>query len=262
MLDSRTTSAASKVIPSIVTSAANEGNAAFGASNGDSNNGTALLPRVSATQSQSRSSTTGHDSRSPSNNSRPNTFPSRPGTSLKDSLKEYISNEDPSWKQDAKQILRKFGRLLRSQYPNIIENLKTIHRKPFASYRGSIAYESARNYSFINVVHPRNRKGLRSSWSCIDLKTFRNTQGVDLDGSVDRLGQEGESRVIHIRSNSFNTRFDLRNSNLRRKIVPAESGSESDTNDYYITESDPETEDDDFDFEEVLTCVTNVVSID
>lgn len=187
------------------------------------------------------------------------------GKPLKESLLEYIANEDPTWKRDAKLILRRFSRLLRAHFPNIVENLGVIHRRPFASYGSNVGaqYLSLNNsQSFSPPALSRGmrkrQRGIRPSWSCIDLRTFGTRLGVSFsfeneDGGVDRLPEERR----HVRSNSFNARFDLTGYTLRKKIVPTkqhsdgESGDDSEELETTDSESDSDSDFDDLDVEEV-----------
>lgn len=200
----------------------------------------------------SQNSQRASSSQRPTSSAQSETMESGNNLSLKESLQGYVF-EEPSWKIDAKQVMRKFGRLLRKQFPNIIDNLHSIHNRPFAAYSGSIRYESSNNYSFIEAQPTTKKKPmLRSSWSCIDLQTFRNKKGVNLEDP----SNDQEEPQRHVRSNSFNARFDLRDSRPRKRIGKMKdrpesvaSGSEGE----YTSEDDQDSESasEDFDFEEV-----------
>lgn len=103
----------------------------------------------------------------------------------------------------------------------------------------------------------KKKGSLRASWSCIDLQTFKNKQGVNLD---DPFTDRDEPRR-HVRSNSFNTRFDLFEHRPRKGIWKKEEGlrpeTESDENSTSSeSEQDSDSDSEDFDFEEVYLKLT------
>lgn len=132
---------------------------------------------------------------------------------IKTALREYIATDIPSWKKNPQDTMRKFGRILRQQHPNIEENLRIIHANPY--YQSSSKYYSSKSDSFeVRTLNKKEALGLRKSWSLLNLKSFKNRTGIQLD----YLDKTENISTGLVRTNSFNTRHDLKSAKIRNPI--------------------------------------------
>lgn len=95
-----------------------------------------------------------------------------------DEIREYIGQDQPSWRRKAKSLVQQFQRLLERRHPGLHNILGQLHRrlvpKPIQPLYTSVMTGSI-------GITTRRLPGIRKSWSLIDLKAVH--EGGDISKS-------------------------------------------------------------------------------
>ncbi|KAJ3011207.1 hypothetical protein HKX48_006972 [Thoreauomyces humboldtii] len=160
----------------------------------------------------------------------------RPYGTLKDSIREYISEDRPSWKRAARELVRNFRNILQDCHPDFHNILGRLHRRPFPR-RIQPLYLSEHTGSI--DPRPRRLPNLRKSWSLPDLQLIARAE--------DR-GSTAEATQTLRRSNSFGAvhqfgrRYQIRQlfeeASMERHVAMEEQERYSDRNSENSEEED------------------------
>ncbi|KND02215.1 uncharacterized protein SPPG_09051 [Spizellomyces punctatus DAOM BR117] len=153
--------------------------------------------------------------------SRPWTTTTASGTSLNSSIsksqlrasiREYITQDTPTWRRKAKDLVKQFQSILEMQHPNLIALLGHFHRRPVPKPAQPVYISS---HSGTIISRSAKVPNLRASWSMLDLRQFSKMENEE---------EESKQRVLK-RSNSSGVLFALgKDPKLRRPLPGAAIG--------------------------------------
>ncbi|KAJ1568846.1 hypothetical protein HK096_005102, partial [Nowakowskiella sp. JEL0078] len=161
---------------------------------------------------------------------------------MRNDIKSYISQMQPSWKKHRNTLSKQFRRIVRFHFPNITKLLTRAHRHPFSS-QAHLIYPSMYNNTF-RIAPRRSLHGLlRRTWSQLELNNLypihmqisdnatedllyqefneglhermnEKTQykGESTQSEKEQVVREGKWPAKFMRSNSFNAVWELANS--------------------------------------------------
>ncbi|TPX61216.1 hypothetical protein PhCBS80983_g01256 [Powellomyces hirtus] len=118
-----------------------------------------------------------------------------PHGTIKDSIRDYIAEDRPSWKRIARDLVVTFRGLLEDCHPDFQEVLGALHRRPFPRSPAPI-YLSAHTGSILQ--RERRIPRMRKAWSTPDLRALARSEALMADPNL--LVKAGLRR-----SNSFAT---------------------------------------------------------
>ncbi|KAJ3027920.1 UNVERIFIED_CONTAM: hypothetical protein HDU68_002834 [Siphonaria sp. JEL0065] len=145
---------------------------------------------------------------------------------VKQEVKTYISEKNPSWFNKAKTRVNQFTKVLSKHHPKYQEKLIRLHRYPYPVRNNLVKYISQRSDTLI--LRKLRKPNMPRSWSLINLSKF-DKKGIEIGASDTGIGNVlADSKIAAeirrnplsvIRSNSFNLFSELHFSSLKHPEV-------------------------------------------